>query len=353
MDERFQPRSLYTVDDLLRGYVADDDLGVTKTFDFEMYRHYTFAGGGVPISRESALDFATHDAYIANCVREWIEKSEPHLVGIMGGHSLGRDHRAYQAVARLARALADTGYLVTTGGGPGAMEAGHLGAATQGADDGVLQSALEYLADEHHHPGLPNLDRLFSYDHTLDVDKARAAHNWFAPAHHVWEHILHKQLAPSLAIPTWLYGNEPTMPFATTYAKYFNNSIREEALVSRSAAGMIYAQGGGGTIREIFQDMEENYYARDEAAFTPMIFFDPDKYWEMNGVSGIKLDEVVHEIVRYSKRKVDPAPYLSKILFSTDTSEIVTLLDSHKGRARATMMRMISGQGFLGVPRDG
>ena len=49
----------------------------------------------------------------------------------------------------------------------------------------------------------------------------------------------------SLAIPTWLYGAEPTMPFATHYGKYFQNSIREEALISNSRAGIIYGQGAG------------------------------------------------------------------------------------------------------------
>jgi hypothetical protein len=51
------------------------------------------------------------------------------------------------------------------------------------------------------------------------------------------------------------------MPFATHYAKYYQNSIREEALVNNSRAGIIYGRGGGGTMREVFQDVERNYYA--------------------------------------------------------------------------------------------
>ena len=53
----------------------------------------------------------------------------PRIVGIMGGHSLLRTDRAYIAVARLALTLTQRGFLVVTGGGPGAMEAAHLGAA--------------------------------------------------------------------------------------------------------------------------------------------------------------------------------------------------------------------------------
>lgn len=59
------------------------------------------------------------------------------------------------------------------------------------------------------------------------------------------------------------------------YAKYFQNSIREEALVAKARTGIIYARGGGGTLREIFQDVEENYYEEETSKFTPMIFFDP------------------------------------------------------------------------------
>ena len=37
-----------------------------------------------------------------------------------------------------------------------------------------------------------------------------------------------------LGIPTWLYGHEPTTPFARVIAKYFQNSIREKAASTRS-----------------------------------------------------------------------------------------------------------------------
>jgi len=46
-----------------------------------------------------------------------------------------------------------------------------------------------------------------------------------------------------------------TMPFATHYAKYYQNGLREEAF-NNSRTGIIYAQGGGGTMREVFQDVE-------------------------------------------------------------------------------------------------
>lgn len=50
-------------------------------------------------------------------------------VGVMGGHSVTRDSDDYRLAADLGAALAGTGHLVTTWGGPGAMEATNLGAA--------------------------------------------------------------------------------------------------------------------------------------------------------------------------------------------------------------------------------
>ena len=96
------------------------------------------------------------------------------------------------------------------------------------------------------------------------------------------------------------------MPFATHYGKYFQSSIREEALISNSRAGIIYGQGGGGTLREVFQDVELNFYAKAPKDFTPMIFFSRSGFWEREAEienqqvkkNGIKLDVVVPSILK-------------------------------------------------------
>jgi len=53
-------------------------------------------------------------------------------VGVMGGHALHRGTDAYAAAARLGQQLARAGLVVTTGGGPGAMEAANKGASQAG-----------------------------------------------------------------------------------------------------------------------------------------------------------------------------------------------------------------------------
>ncbi|MFI6002489.1 LOG family protein [Streptomyces sp. NPDC051366] len=273
----------------------------------------------------------------------------------MGGHRLNRDEPAYRAVALLAKRLAQEGFLVATGGGPGAMEAAHLGAAFVHCDASVLEDALVGLATA---ARLPDLTLpLFTPDGSVDPERKEVledAHQWLVAA------LDARALCPaprgeSLAIPTWRYGQEPTTPFATAYAKFFQNSIREEALVAKSKAGIIYAQGGGGTIREIFEDMEENYYAASSTDFTPMIFFDSHGYWnsnaEFNPVDGsllsraIKLDEVVNRTFKVARASHhDTEQCLEKVRFIVDVDEIVSLLHAHASTARANLALMLEGR---------
>ena len=70
---------------------------------------------------ESAHDFCIYDA-----LHDYIHKKT--VVAILGGHSLKRSSVMYANVVWLSYKLARKGFLVATGGGPGAMEAGNLGA---------------------------------------------------------------------------------------------------------------------------------------------------------------------------------------------------------------------------------
>ena len=81
----------------------------------------------------------------------------------------------------------------------------------------------------------------------------------------------------SLGIPTWLYGHEPATPFATHIAKYFENAIREDSILTIAKGGIIYSPGSAGTMQEIFQDAVQNHYLSFGYA-SPMIFLGTD-YW--------------------------------------------------------------------------
>jgi predicted Rossmann-fold nucleotide-binding protein len=81
---------------------------------------------------------------LRDALGDYLENKTP--VGIMGGHKLQRQSKQYRRVVMLARQLAQLGFLVVTGGGPGAMEAANLGAYLADRSDDAVDEALEILA---------------------------------------------------------------------------------------------------------------------------------------------------------------------------------------------------------------
>jgi predicted Rossmann-fold nucleotide-binding protein len=346
----FAPRRLYAANDLIDGFNPWDLLGYTLSRDFSVYRRFVLDGGPVPPSLSVRRAQAEHDAAIADALRQFLKDIRRPLVGFMGGHGVLRDSDAYADIAQLARHLARKGFLLVTGGGPGVMEAAHVGVAFSASPDEDLDAAIKLLSTV---PKFPALDDLFEPDGTISEEKTGAivkARDWLKVA------LEARARAPailplSLAVPTWLYGAEPTMPFATHYAKYYQNSIREEALVNNSRAGIIYGQGGGGTMREIFQDVERNYYAKGPDAFTPMIFFDRGGFWTQDAVfddtgvrvRGIKLDSSVPGIIEFGLRSGgivkpnDVVRCLEKVKFIADFTVISDMLSGHAGVAERNL----------------
>jgi predicted Rossmann-fold nucleotide-binding protein len=355
---RVVPQQLYTAEDLLAGFNPWDPIGYALSWDFSIFRQYVSDGGPVPNNVSIQLAQAEHDAGIADALRRFLRSMQRPLVGVMGGHSISRDSDAYADVARLTRRLAREGFLLVTGGGPGIMEAAHVGVAFSCFDDeGALEKALVSLAGV---PKAPVLDELFENDGTIKaskMDNIRDARLWLKRAIEV------RTAAPdimpvSLAIPTWLYGAEPTTPFATHYAKYFHNSLREEALVNNSRAGIIYGRGGGGTMREIFQDVERNYYAKTTNDVTPMIFFDRGDYWRKDATyptggpvsAGVKLDTTVRNILtlglrsaRFPEAEVN-ACLDTKLKFTIDHEDIIAALNSHKIASQRNLSFALAAQ---------
>ena len=189
---------------------------------------------------------ALHDHAVDDALREFVAGRR--LVGIMGGHAVGRDTPEYADAARLGRALTRDGYVVATGGGPGAMEAANLGARLSGSADAELDAALGRLAAVPHFR--PSVDA------------------WAGVAFDVLEGL--SGSVDTLGIPTWFYGHEPPNPFAAQVAKYFRNALREDTLLNVCSGGIVFLPGSAGTIQEIFQDACENYYA-EPGARAPMV----------------------------------------------------------------------------------
>jgi hypothetical protein len=118
------PHRFYRSEDLNDGFNPWDPLGFTLTNDFAIYRQFVVDGGPIPNSLDVRVRQASHDAGIGDALRTFLGNINRPLVGIMGGHGLDRDSCAFADVANLARALAQDGFLLVSGGGPGVMESG-------------------------------------------------------------------------------------------------------------------------------------------------------------------------------------------------------------------------------------
>lgn len=230
----YSPAELF--DSLDTGYAATPDARAYAWFQ------QTKADGDVFASMLRAI----HDDSVSDALDELLVDAR--VVGVMGGHAMARGTEAYKGAARLGRELARAGFTVATGGGPGAMEAANLGAYAAPFDDGMLTEALQLLAKA------PSF--------------APSVTDWACAAFEVRERW--PAGGPSVGIPTWFYGHEPPNAFAEHIAKYFANATREDGLLARSNAGVVFLPGAAGTVQEIFDNATPNYYeSRGEP--TPMV----------------------------------------------------------------------------------
>ena len=141
---------------------------------------------------------------------------------------------------------------MVSGGGPGAMEATHFGAWMAGRTEKEFDKALKMLQ-------------------VADTFRDKG---WLSSAFRVMERFPQKQYK-SLGIPTWLYGHEPSSPFATHIAKYFDCSIREDTILTIAVGGIIFTPGSAGTVQEIFQEAAQDHYKTCEVS-SPMAFMGVD-----------------------------------------------------------------------------
>ncbi len=286
--------ALYTPDELMEGYVRGDHASfLSQTRDAEIYAHYEALrkrGDKLPVLE--ALAQRLHDHAIDDALADLLGEGR-RVVGVMGGHALARTDAAFRDVVHIGKRLAEAGYSVATGGGPGAMEAANLGAWLAGASEAEVERALSTLA-----PAPTYRDDGF-FDTAYAV---RDAHPGAG--------------AESLAIPTWFYGHEPTNLFATHVAKYFSNSLREDGLLAISTHGVVFAPGSAGTIQEVFMDAAQNHYRTFEVV-SAMVFLG-ERYW--------REDKPVQSLLAALSRGKD---YAGHVGFVNGPGEAVAFIESH------------------------
>ncbi len=339
------PSALYTCDQLMTGYQAEDVHSIARTFTFEQYLAFEpYKSSGI-LDRDGLAAIGAHDARINQLLLEYLYALDTpqKIVGMMGGHSVGRSTAAYADLANLARFLSQNGYLIVTGGGPGLMEAGHLGVYGRALDDAVwdqVVAQLRAIRPRSDQDIVPNADPFPAPDaERLTLAQKEGLHRWYHYGAALREAIT-TEPGKSLTVSTLQYGTEPVMPMATIYAGYFQNSIRESQLVRESRAGIIYGRGGGGTLREIWQDLEENYYVKRREELTPMIFFDADKVWGGLNSNGSKPLDIFGTILRVmnTAHGVHDFSWEDKIVATTSRERSLACSTSTSGSRSARRM---------------
>ncbi len=304
---------LYTSADLMQGYDGRDFERTAA--DQATYRNFLATRESHSIVDELAQrihDHSLNDA-LDDLLRDCGKAFPRGIVGIMGGHQSPRGSQAFREVAQLSHRLSRLGFLVLTGGGPGAMEAGNLGALLAPHDEPALDEAIGMLRSQSSAgPPVP-AGYLRSAQDVIQRFAPAVAAEWGFRAPGAASFA-----GASLSIPTWTYGHEPSNLFASHIAKLFQNSVREEGLVTIANAGLVFAKGRAGTCQEAFTDAVQNYYAQDPDAMQPMAFF-PRAYW----TETVPVVPCPHKLARAGGR-----PFAQRVAAFDRVDEIVDFLQA-------------------------
>jgi predicted Rossmann-fold nucleotide-binding protein len=296
--------------------------------DFSTYRYFVVNGRATPADPYAGMMEALHDNSILQAMFRFLD-NQPQTAAIMGGHNELRGSVTFRAVVQISKRLTEAGFLMASGGGPGAMEATHLGAILKGRDESAISDAVDLLIQE---AELPDSTKIVDNDGVVDQGLVAKIHKWALPAFQLYEQIQNPGV--SLAVPTWHYGHEPLTPLATHVAKYFLNSIREDVLLALATNGIVYAPGRAGTLQEVFQDAAQNYYHGEGGTFAPMVFFDT-KFWRETLPIELLLEALFVKNGRGDE-------YKAKVRFFDEVDEVVDFLTNQPVSVDKTLARFQS-----------
>ena len=297
-DEPFNPYRLrlYTWRELMQGWTPEKD----DSLDLKIYESFSSSRHNPSINE--ALCQRIHDNSIDEALRKLLGSNgkgmtDRKCVAFMGGHGTLRTDEWFVKTARTAKLVAEAGYFVVSGGGPGIMEATNLGAYFAGKGDDELNLALRMLAEAPHYS---------------DADfntKAMEVLEKFPDGN------------ASLAVPTWFYGHEPSNLFASHIAKYFSNSIREDTLLAIALYGIVFAPGSAGTTQEIFQDATQNHYATFNY-YSPMVFLSRKRY---------EVDTLIYPLLRQLAYGNE---YADMLHLTDEPTDVLAFLQAHPPREK-------------------
>lgn len=305
--------SLYSPNDLYDGYIPSEPSTHQDYFDRRVYLSCMNPSTKelLPVAADIMLLRRMHDATISEALDDFVATTSGKLVAIMGGHDRGRDEDVYKNVAFLGKQLSLNGYVVVTGGGPGLMEAGNLGAYAAGFSnpDEVILEAIQKLsqAPKYNDP------------------------EWLKVSYEFWKDLGSPPMperSRNHGVPTWFYGHEPPNVFATDIAKYFENSIREDGLLTIARAGVVFAEGNAGTVQEIFQDACQNYYRTIGKQKSPMVLLGTD-YWNPSTLNEVDSSDKRKQAYPLLRKLAIEKKFLDYIFITDSTDDALQFIISH------------------------
>ena len=194
---------------------SNDPCSYCKTLDARVYQYWRQTGRANPATISNALARRLHDMAMTDAIDDFVKSyaAPQKIVGMMGGHSMKRSDSSYLKAATISRDLTRRGYLMVSGGGPGAMEATHVGAWFVDRTDDELRDAVNHLAKAPSYKDKRWLAAAFEVMESYSVQKGNS-------------HF-------SLGIPTWLYGHEPPTPFASHICLLYTSPSPRDLSTSR------------------------------------------------------------------------------------------------------------------------
>ena len=142
---------LYSAKDLYGGYVpssdeAEDRASFASCYDSRVYAHY-LSEGKIAKNVYESVARTLHDHGIHVALKAFLNEHNPHrFVGIMGGHALLRTDPMFECVVLLSKHLTEEGFLMVSGGGPGATSGDVLDKPAEVVDSG--RGAARHTEDE-------------------------------------------------------------------------------------------------------------------------------------------------------------------------------------------------------------
>ena len=180
----------------------------------------------------------------------------PRAVSVFGSARTPRDHPHYQAGVQLGAGLADAGYAVITGGGPGAMEAANRGCSEAGGLSVGLGIELPFEQELNEWVDVGITFRYFFVRKTMFVKYAQAfviLPGGFGTLDELFEALTLVQTRKVTRFPVFLYGSE----YWSGLLDWVRTTMVETGTISPGDVDLLQVTDDIGEIVRVIQESDQ------------------------------------------------------------------------------------------------